>query len=351
MLTLKQTVGSIIAALLFAATTCSLADAGQADGKLDVYFIDVEGGASTLIVTPAGQSVLVDTGNRGDRDPDRIFKAAQAAGLTRIDYCVITHYHADHYGGLKQLSELMPIQHLYDNANENPTADRPPPEYAQARVEDRTLLNPGDLLPLKQREGSPVLTIQCLAAHKKMIDPPAGAKENPLDKDSKPKADDRSDNANSIVQLIKFGDFKFYDGGDLTWNVEHDLAAPINRIGTVDVYQVTHHGLAQSNNPVLVKAIEPTVAIMNNGTIKGCEPEVFATLKSTPTIKAVFQLHKNLRPDGDVNNTEAPFIANTERRCEGNAIHMAVSADAKQYVVSIPATGFEQTYQTKFTER
>ena len=126
-----------------------------------------------------------------------------------------------------------------------------------------------------------------------------------------------------------------------------DHPTPINRIGTVDVYQVTHHGLALSNNPVLVKAIEPTVAIMNNGTVKGCEPEVFATLKSTPTIKAIFQLHKNLRSDGDVNNTEAQFIANTERRCEGNLIHMAVSADARAYVVSIPATGFEQKYETK----
>jgi len=346
---LKEVLNLAILVSLWSTATCSLARAGEADGKLDVYFIDVEGGASTLIVTPGGQSVLVDTGNRGDRDPDRIFRAAQEAGLSRIDYCVITHYHADHYGGLKQLSELMPIQHLYDNANENPTADRPPPEYSQARVEDRTLLNPGDMLPLKQRDGSPSLSIQCLAAHKKMIDPPAAAKENLFDKDSKPKPEDRSDNANSIVQLIKFGDFKFYDGGDLTWNMEHDLATPTNRIGTVDVYQVTHHGLAQSNNPVLVKAIEPTVAIMNNGTVKGCEPEVFATLKSTPTIKAIFQLHKNLRPDGDVNNTEAQFIANTERKCEGNPIHMAVSADAKQYVVSIPATGFEQTYQTKIS--
>jgi competence protein ComEC len=348
---LRQILNLAVVISLLSPGLPSLARAGQADGTLDVYFVDVEGGASTLIVTPAGQSVLVDTGNRGDRDPDRIFKAAQEAGLSRIDYCVITHYHADHYGGLKQLSELMPIQHLYDNANENPTADRPPAEYSQARVEDRTLLNPGDMLPLKQREGSPSLSIRCLAAHKKMIDPPAAAKENPLDKDSKPKAEDRSDNANSIVQLIKFGDFKFYDGGDLTWNVEHDLAAPINRIGTVDVYQVTHHGLAQSNNPVLVKAIEPTVAIMNNGTVKGCEPEVFSTLKSTPTIKAIFQLHKNLRPDGDVNNTEAQFIANAERQCKGNLIHMAVSADAKQYVVSIPSTGFEQTYATKIAER
>jgi hypothetical protein len=241
----------------------------------------------------------------------------------------------------------MPVQHLYDNGNENPTADRPSQEYLQAKVDDRSVLSPGDVLPLIQREGSPPLTVQCLAAHKKLIDPPAGAKQNPFDRDSKPKAEDTSDNANSIVLLVKFGDFKFFDAGDLTWNMEHDLAAPINRIGTVDVYQVTHHGLALSNNPVLVKAIEPTVAIMNNGTTKGCDPEVCATLKSTPSIKNVFQLHKNLRPDGDVNNVETRFIANLEKNCEGNLVHMAVSPDAKRYVVSIPASKVEQTYETK----
>jgi competence protein ComEC len=329
----------------------STASAGQIDGKLDVYFIDTEGGAATLLVTPAGESVLVDTGNKGDRDPDRIFAAAQAAGISRFDHVIVTHYHADHFGGLSRLCTLMPVHNLHDNADQNNNRDKPSPEYLQAKVDHRSMLSPGDVLPLRQREGAPKLTIQCLAARKKFIDPPAGAKPNPFDQDSKPKPEDTSDNANSIVLLVTFGDFKFFDAGDLTWNVEHDLAAPINRIGTVDVYQVTHHGLAQSNNPVLVKAIEPTVAIMNNGTTKGCEPEVCATLKSTPAIKAVFQLHKNLRSDGDVNNTEPQFIANVEKTCSGNLVHMAVSPDGKNYTVSIPATKFEQKYETKPTGR
>jgi competence protein ComEC len=344
---IKKTWISIFLGLVLAATQCERARAGQDDGKLDIYFLDCEGGASTLIVTPAGESVLVDTGNRGDRDPDRIFAAAQLAGLTRLDHVVITHYHADHFGGLAQLAKLIPIQHLHDNQNESPTADRPSPEYLQASVGDRSLLSPGDVLPLKQRDGAPALKIQCLAAHKKRIDPPPGAEQNPYENESKPKAEDKSDNANSIVQLLTFGEFKFYDGGDLTWNMEHDLASPTNRIGKVDVYQVTHHGLALSNNPVLVKAIEPTVAIMNNGTIKGCEPEVCATLKSTPSIKAIFQLHKNLRPDGDVNNVEEKFIANLDKNCAGNLVHLAVRPDARQYVVSIPATKFEQSFETR----
>lgn len=170
----KQLLYCGLTGLLLATALCSLAAAGQDDDKLDVYFIDVEGGAATLLVTPAGEAVLVDTGNRGDRDPDRIVAAAQAAGILRIDHLIITHYHADHYGGLAQLSTLIPIQHLHDNADESPTSDRPPPEYFQARVGDRALMNPGDVLPLKQRENSPPLTIQCLAAHKKLIDPPAG---------------------------------------------------------------------------------------------------------------------------------------------------------------------------------
>ena len=134
-----------------------------------------------------------------------------------------------------------------------------------------------------------------------------------------------SDNANSIVTLLSFGDFRFYEGGDLTWNMEHDLATPTNRAGTVDVFKVTHHGLDLSNNPVLVKALAPTVAIMSNGTTKGCEPETFATLKSTPSIQAIFQIHKNLRKDGDVNNTSDDHIANLEKDCLGNDIEMSVA--------------------------
>lgn len=149
------------------------------------------------------------------------------------------------------------------------------------------------------------------------------------------------------MQLIRFGDFRFYDGGDLTWNVENDLVAPINRVSTVDVYQVTHHGLALSNSPVLVKALEPTVAIMNNGATKGCEPETFNTLKSAPSIQDIWQLHKNLRLDGDTHNTTPDLIANPDRNCKGEFIKMSVAPDGTSYTVSIPATKTTKTYQTR----
>jgi competence protein ComEC len=80
------------------------------DKTFDIYWIDSEGGGSTLVVTPASESVLIDTGNPGGRDPQRIHAlATKKAGLTRLDHVIITHFHIDHFGGLAELAELMPI--------------------------------------------------------------------------------------------------------------------------------------------------------------------------------------------------------------------------------------------------
>lgn len=337
-----------IGIMIFVLALATLANGGVDDGRLDIYFIDTEGGAATLIVTPAGESVLVDCGNPGTRDAARIVETARRAKLTQIDHLVITHYHADHFGGAAELARLLPIRSIYDNGDENPSRDRPSQEYLAIKSDRRVVLNPGDLLPLKPAGQTP-LEIKCLAARKKLIDPPAGAAQNPFCGEAKGKPMDLSDNANSIVLLLSFGDFRFFDGGDLTWNIEHDLACPVNRAGTVDVYQVTHHGLAASNNPVLVKALAPTVAIMNNGHRKGCDPETFATLKSVESLQSIFQVHRNLRADGDINNTSDEFIANTthERECRGNGIELHVSADASSYEVAIPATNTQKTYQTR----
>ncbi|MFO0868991.1 MAG: MBL fold metallo-hydrolase [Pirellulales bacterium] len=324
--------------------------AGPQDGRLEIYWIDVEGGAATLVVTPAGETVLVDTGNPGRRDADRIVKVVtQVAGRRRIDHLVTTHFHGDHYGGAAVLAGLLPIGTVYDNGEFEGMPDRPDPTYWKFACERRVVWRPNDVLPLKQSpagEGVP-LAIRCLGGRQQFIAAPAGGPENTaVCAQLRTKERDGSDNANSLVLLLSFGPFRFFDAGDLTWNQEARLVCPQNLVGTVDVYQVTHHGLDASNNPVVLQTLQPRVAVMNNGTTKGCLPEVFTALGATPSLQALYQVHKNLRPDGATHNVPDEYIANRERECQGNYIRLSVDPQGRTYVVSIPAHGHTRTFET-----
>src|SRR5437762_13071144 len=96
---------ALVAALALQSLVVCRALASAADHRLDIYWIDSEGGGSTLIVTPSDESMLIDTGNPGERDAGRIFKvASEAAGLKKIDHLLITHYHIDHFGGAGRLA-------------------------------------------------------------------------------------------------------------------------------------------------------------------------------------------------------------------------------------------------------
>jgi beta-lactamase superfamily II metal-dependent hydrolase len=328
----------------------AIAFAGKDDKRLDIYWVDVEGGAATLIVTPQGESVLIDTGNPGPRDPGRIAETAtKVANLREINHLVVTHYHLDHFGGAAALSKMLPIRTVYDNATFEGQREHPNQEYKDFSADKRVQINPGDEIKLAAPEDKTRLSLRCLATRQQIASP--GAAESTTDNEccseAQRKPIDLSDNANSVVLLLEFGAFRFFDAGDLTWNIEEKLVCPKNNIGHVDVYQVTHHGLDQSNNNVLVKSLEPRVAIMNNGVTKGCQPQTFATLKETKSIEAIYQVHKNLRPDGDVNNAPDDFIANREKDCKGNYIKLSVAPDGKSYTVSIPANNHERMYQTR----
>jgi len=335
---------AITLAILLAATAL----AGPADKQLDVYWIDVEGGAATLLVTPAGETVLIDTGNAGRRDPDRIAKALTLAGMKQIDHLIITHYHGDHFGGALTLVDQVPVKNMYDNGQFAELTENPGKAYWELKTEKRHVVKPGMTLPLKQAEGAAKISFTFIGGAKKFIDAPADAADNAtLCASGREKERDLSDNANSVVMVVEFGPWRFYDAGDLTWNQETRLVCPKNLIGQVDVYQVTHHGLDSSNNPLVLKSLQPKVAIMNNGVTKGCLPEVAANLKDTKSIEAVYQLHKNLRPDGATGNVADEFIANAEKECQGNYVKLSVATDGKSYTVGIPANKHERKFQTK----
>ena len=231
----------------------------RAASTLDVYFIDVEGGQATLFVTPAGKSMLVDTGWPGfnGRDADRIVSVAKAAGVTRLDYVVITHFHMDHVGGVPQLAERIPIATFVDHGHSVETgkeADDLFHAYVQAR--DRAshlIVRAGDKIPLEDVEVRVVAS-----TGQAILRPLAGAGQpNPLCATTKPREVDPSENAQSIGMLITYGKFRMIDLGDLTWNKELALVCPNNKLGTVDVYLSTHHGLDLSNAPAIVHALKP----------------------------------------------------------------------------------------------
>ena len=328
----------------------SLAAVFGASKNLEIYWIDAEGGAATLIVSPSGESLLVDTANRtpDDRDAKRIFAAAQLAGLTKIDYLVTTHFHGDHIGALPALAKLIPIG-MYLDHGDSVELNRPPvaaqyKAYVEMAGAHRKILKPGDRLPLKGVDAEVIMSAgQAIAKPLKG----AGAKNAACAdfKEHGPEPD--PDNDQSVGFLLRFGKFDFIDMGDLTWNYEQKLVCPNNLIGTVDVYQTTHHGLDRSNSPQFIWAIQPTVAVMNNGPRKGGQASVFETLRKSPGLEDIWQGHLALGTAKEINSDEK-MIANLEptAECKGNLLKLSVAPDGK-YTITNLRTNFSKTYQSK----
>ncbi len=343
----------LLAAVLLA-TVLHPVSAAETKRGLDVYFVDTDGGAATLIVTPAGESILIDCGNPGSRDAERIYQTAtKTAKLKAIDHFIVTHWHTDHYGGTAELVKRMSVRKFYNRGiPETLEEDRSNfpvliQAYKSASAGKWTTLKAGDEIKLAQAPASPEVTLRCLCGNEEVVPDKPGAPTNPIAKEHKAQPVDTSDNAKSLGFVVSFGKWRFLDLGDLTWNIEHKLVSPTDKIGPVDVYQVTHHGLEISNNPVLIKTVGPRVAIFNNGPRKGGHPMVTSTLRRIPGIEGIYQMHRNLTAT-DAENTEPEKIASDGRKKEsGNGIHLAVAADAKSYTVTVGSKGKPTTYRTR----
>jgi beta-lactamase superfamily II metal-dependent hydrolase len=289
------------------------AAAAQSRDTLDIYVVDVEGGNATLFVAPSGESLLIDTGNGGpaaERDAGRILDAAADAGVRRIDHLITTHYHGDHFGAMETLAARMPIAEFIDhgaNVQPGPGADAflavYPKLYAKA---SHVVAKPGDRVKL----GDVDVRIVESAGEPIRDSLPGAGKANPFCAGYTAKDPDPSENAQSVGSHFTFGRFRALHMGDLTWNKEHDLMCPTNRIGTVDLFIVSHHGQAISNGPVLVHAIGARAAIMNNGTRKGGQPDTMKVLFSAPGLEDLWQLHAS-QLSGQEYTVPGAFIANT----------------------------------------
>jgi beta-lactamase superfamily II metal-dependent hydrolase len=334
-----------------AAFLCSLlfVPAAPAARTLDVYVIDVEGGKSVLCVSPSGQSMLFDAGWPGSngRDVDRIMEAVQAAGLKQIDYLVISHYDIDHLGDVPLLVSKIPIRHFVDHGplqSNGKGAEARYKAYAEVRDKgDYTAVKPGDRIPI---EGLDVLVV---AAATKLLDKPlpgAGA-PNPLcaSTPQKPeRTEDLEDNM-SIGLLFTLGKFRMLDMADLEWFYDRKLMCPLNPIGTVDVYQVSIHGQDKGVSPVLAQALRARVAIMGNGPRKGGAPETWPTLRNSPGMEDIWQVHYSLLGTAET-NPPADFIANPDTACQGKWIKLSALPDGS-FTVTNSRNGFTKTYRAR----
>lgn len=341
---MSRTMVAIFAGLLFAGGL------GAASGKLEIYWIDAEGGAATLIVAPSGESLLVDTANRtpDDRDAKRIFAAAQKAGLQKIDMLLTTHFHSDHIGGMAALAKLIPIG-MYMDHGESVEMDRPQvaanyKAYVEQSAGRRRILKAGDRIELKGVDVEAIMSAG-LPIDKAL---PGAGSPNPACADFQAHAKEPDpDNDQSVGIVVQFGRFRFIDMGDLTWNYEQKLVCPANLIGKVDVYQTTHHGLDRSNSPQFVWAIQPKVVVMNNGPRKGGPASVFETLRKSPGVEDIWQGHLALGTPKEVQTGEA-MIANLEStaECKGNLLQLSVDSNGR-YTMTNLRNGFSKTYEAR----
>jgi len=317
----------------------------QAPRPLEIYWIDVEGGGSTLIVTPAGESLLFDSGYaEGDRDPARIEQVIRKeAGLARLDYLVTSHFHQDHAGGVPSLSKRIPIGRFIDHGdsvektgNGRTLFER----YLAIAAPRRESVKPGHTIPLKGIE-------MTIVASDGQVFQPAARDANPLCRSFQMQEEDRGENGRSVGFVLRAGDFDFVSLGDLSWNFQARLSCPANLIGKIDLFQATHHAVRDDVLPQQMWPMAPAVTVMNNGPEKGAGAASVKTILRSPTLEDLWSLHRRL-DNGPMLNASEPLTANlgVTAGCQGFWIRARVPGDGT-YTLTNSRNGFSKTYKVR----
>ncbi len=342
-----------IGAIIFA----SPAAQSPALKTLDMYLIDVEGGNATLVVTPARETVLIDTGNGGvaaARDAGRIMDAVKEAGVSQIDALVTSHWHGDHMGAMAELATRIPIRHYLDHGgNVQPAAavdEFLQKVYPSLLAKSRhTVVKAGDTLPLTGVEWRFVTSARDVI---KSPLPGAGG-QNPHCAGFKPHtvnpvsggALGNTEDEHSVGTHVTFGKFRALYLADFPYNKEFELMCPVNRLGTVDFLLVSRHGQHSSNSEALVHALRPRVGAINNGIQKGGQPETMRVLHASPGLEDLWQLHV-AKLSGPEYGIPGMFVANVvddPQHVPANWIKISAQADGT-FAVTNSRNGFSKRY-------
>jgi len=362
---MKTALTSAALALALAALPAAPAQAQESGDPLRLIFVDVEGGSAALYIAPQGQSLLIDTGwptgvggprpEPGKPAPtplnsaERIAAAARAAGLNRIDYLVVTHYHVDHVGGVEDLLKAIPVGTVIDHGP-NREFPREGTNPAALRFATSTLypayLKAIEGHPHREMKAGETLSIDGLEllavnSDREIYDAP-GPSANPACATATSKDQDGGEeNARSLGFLMRWGKARLLAMADTTWNVENTLACPENRIAPVDLYLANNHGSEISNSPVFVNSVAPRIVLFQNGPRKGADASVLDTARASPRKPAIWQMHSAERsPERDA---PPQNIANVAGGTDGHALHAYVRRDGVITLVNT-RTGHSETY-------